>query len=535
MIQRVAEVLTVLSLAALAVHQTSASARRIDPVVSHRYVTDLSEVVALEAQLVADVVEARSGVSGNYDQLVAIQRSIDAAQSRAMNPPAFLSAPQRDALRAAVAGLRASQEAASEHLERFKSENAVLRNSVLFLPTAARALEASGDAPRRGSFEATAADLVRDVLLLHAFGDTSIRARAARRLEDMPADLPAGAPGAEDRVLVLRHSRVVLAQLPVVDALVREIKDARLGAAAESVASLYQRERQVAAQLGERDMHVAFALVLFAVLSGAASLLLRARRAAKELGRTTGQLRETVELLQVEKDKQKELSDLKNRFVSMTSHQFRTPLGTILSSSEMLEAYDARWPAEKKAVHFGRIKTCVLDMMRMLDAILLIGTNEAGLLAFNPAKLDLSRFCSEVVEAAIRGCPEHELSFDGPSGKEEVLADETLLRHVAENLLSNAIKYSPPGAKVEFAVKRDGADIVFGVRDRGIGIPEADQARLFETFHRGSNVGSAKGSGLGLAIVKRAVVLHGGTIQLRSAVGEGTEFTVRIPCPRAAA
>jgi signal transduction histidine kinase len=534
MIQRIAEVLTVLALAGLGAHQIRASERRIDPVTSHRYVSSLSDIVALEAQLLSEVLEARSGSAGNYDRLVALQQSLDRVQRSAGAVPGFLSPAQRAALESAVDDLRASQTKVNDRVERFKSKNAVLRNSLLFLPAAARGLDAVNGAAEGGEFEAAANALVRDVLLLHAFGDPSIRDRAARRLEHMPAPKEATGQDDQGRALVLRHAEVVLTQLPVVDALVREIKEARMVQRAENLAALYQRERQVASQLGERDMRVAFALVLLAVLSGAASLLLRSRRATLELRRTTGQLRETVVLLQVEQAKQQELSELKNRFVSMTSHQFRTPLGTILSSSEMLEAYEDRWPAEKKASHFARIKTCVLDMMRMLDAVLLIGTNDAGRLAFNPARLDLSRFCAEVVEAASRSCPDHEVAFEAPELQEDIVADETLLRHVAENLLSNAIKYSPRGGKVEFVVRRDGADIVFDVRDRGIGIPEADQPRLFETFHRGSNVGNAKGSGLGLSIVKRAVLLHGGTIQLRSAVGEGTEFTVRIPCPRAA-
>jgi len=529
MLRRVLEAVAVLALVGLAVHQVTASGRRIDPVKSHRYVTSISDLVALEAQLVSEVLEARSGASGNYDRLVTLQRSIGRVQKNDLVVPGFLSAAQRATLEAETAELVRAQKYVDERVERFKTENAVLRNSLLFLPMAARALEAMSVAAERSTFVDSAGALVRDVLLLQTFDDPSIRARAALRLEAMPAR-----EGDEDLALVLRHSRVVLTQIPIVDTLVHDIKSARMVHRAETLSRLYQRERQAASQVGERDMRAAFALVLLAVTSGAASLLLRSRHATLELRRIAGQLGETVALLQVEQAKQQELSELKNRFVSMTSHQFRTPLGTILSSSEMLEAYEARWPAEKKASHFARIKTCVLDMMRMLDAVLLIGTNEAGRLAFNPARLDLRRFCAEVVEAAARSCPDHELAFEPPTANEDIVADETLLRHVTENLLSNAIKYSPRGGKVEFAVRRDGEDIVFQVRDHGIGIPEADQPRLFETFHRGSNVGNAKGSGLGLAIVKRAVLLHGGTIRLRSVVGEGTEFSVRIPCPRAA-
>jgi signal transduction histidine kinase len=106
---------------------------------------------------------------------------------------------------------------------------------------------------------------------------------------------------------------------------------------------------------------------------------------------------------------------------------------------------------------------------------------------------------------------------------------------LVENLLSNAVKYSPAGSHVHFKVWGDGPDMVFEVRDEGIGIPLADQERLFETFQRGSNVGAAAGNGLGLSIVKRAVDLHGGRLEVESKVGVGTRFTVRLPCARSAA
>ena len=109
------------------------------------------------------------------------------------------------------------------------------------------------------------------------------------------------------------------------------------------------------------------------------------------------------------------------------------------------------------------------------------------------------------------------------------MADESLLRHIFSNLLANAVKYSAEGSEVEFTVKRDGAHAVFTVQDRGIGIPEADHPRLFEAFHRGSNVGQISGTGLGLMIVKRCVDLHRGEISFVSKEGQGTTFTVRLP------
>jgi signal transduction histidine kinase len=199
----------------------------------------------------------------------------------------------------------------------------------------------------------------------------------------------------------------------------------------------------------------------------------------------------------------------------------------------MLEAYAERWPAEKKADHFGRIRSAALGMTRMLDAILMIGRSDAGLLKFNPGPLELDRFCNEVVDAVGDATGQRKrVIYRGPEQPERVLADETLLRHVLENLLGNALKYSQGDSAVEFEARREDGELRFEVRDRGIGISEEDQKHLFESFHRGKNVGGIKGTGLGLAIVRGAAELHGGSVAVHSQLGVGTQFTVRVPCGR---
>ena len=243
-----------------------------------------------------------------------------------------------------------------------------------------------------------------------------------------------------------------------------------------------------------------------------------------------------MQSLRIEQEKQKELSELKSRFVAMASHEFRTPLSVIVSSSELLEAYAERWPAAKRQQHFLRIRQAALGMTRMLDAILRIGRHDAGLLKFEPEPLELGRFCGEVLEAigAASGQAQR-MIYRGPAGEEPVVADPALLRHVLENLLSNALKYSPHDTDVELSVARENGELRFDVRDRGIGISREDQRHLFETFHRGKNVGEISGTGLGLAIVQGAVALHGGSVSVLSELNVGTQFTVRIPCARSGA
>lgn len=231
--------------------------------------------------------------------------------------------------------------------------------------------------------------------------------------------------------------------------------------------------------------------------------------------------------------RERELSQLKSRFVSMTSHEFRTPLAGILSSTELLRHYGDRLPAEEKTELFEQIESSVERMARMLDNILLIGRADAQGLQFRPAPMTLPPLCHELVEEVERSRIGDGIAprvvLDCQVDEVEYLLDAALLRHILVNLLSNACKYSPAGGEVRFEVSLDRQSLRFVVADQGIGIPLADQPRLFESFHRASNVGNISGTGLGLAIVKQSVELHGGRITLDSAPGSGSRFTVDIP------
>ncbi len=228
-------------------------------------------------------------------------------------------------------------------------------------------------------------------------------------------------------------------------------------------------------------------------------------------------------------EKERELNELKSRFVAMTSHEFRTPLATILSSAELLENYGARLPAEDQKDLFLSVRTAVDRMTKMLDNVLIIGRAEAQMLEFKPAPTDLSAFCEGLAEEMrLSAGAAHQLDYSYEGARHPVNVDEKLLRHVLANLISNAIKYSPQGGPVEFRVRLNNGEATFEVADRGIGIPAEDQPRLFETFHRARNVGNISGTGLGLAIVRKSLELHGGAIRFESTPGRGTRFHVAI-------
>jgi signal transduction histidine kinase len=226
----------------------------------------------------------------------------------------------------------------------------------------------------------------------------------------------------------------------------------------------------------------------------------------------------------------KELSEMKSKFVSTASHEFRTPLATMLSSAELLEHYsDNLDPLEKRNL-LQTIQNGAKRMSEMIDGVLALGRAESGVLKLNPSRMNLRELCNKVVsEFRIAQGKQHVISLVDRFDRADVDMDEQLLRHILNNLLSNAVKYSPPGSEVTFSLTRRDEQAVLEIQDRGIGIPAQDQPRLFESFHRASNVENRPGTGLGLAIVKKSVELHGGEISVDSAVGRGTRFTVVLP------
>ena len=235
---------------------------------------------------------------------------------------------------------------------------------------------------------------------------------------------------------------------------------------------------------------------------------------------------------------EKELSSLKTRFITTASHEFRTPLGIISSSTGLLEDYDHKLDRPKKLKHWQRIQSAVKHMTTLLEDILLIYQTDAGKLECKRSSFDLIAFCHELVEE-LEISSKAESRFDLTINHIDptislaegftVCMDSKLLRQILTNLLSNAIKYTIGDAQVQFDITFDLNNVIFKIADRGIGISAEDRVRLFDSFHRGNNVNNIPGTGLGLSIVKRCVDLHDGTIDLTSEVDVGTTFIVNLP------
>lgn len=224
-----------------------------------------------------------------------------------------------------------------------------------------------------------------------------------------------------------------------------------------------------------------------------------------------------------------ELNQLKSRFISMASHEFRNPLNMISGSASLLERSETAL-SERQVQLFGFIRAAVKKMVALLDDVLVVTRGELVEQQLSVALLDLAALCQQLVqEIQLADGNYHTIELVCSGDLQPCYVDEKLLRHILSNLLTNATKYSPPGSAISFELRCADETAVFCIRDQGMGIPAVDQTRLFEPFHRASNVKDIAGTGLGLTIVKQAVERHQGTITVTSTVNVGTTFTVQIP------
>lgn len=249
----------------------------------------------------------------------------------------------------------------------------------------------------------------------------------------------------------------------------------------------------------------------------------------EKVGFQQKQLQNEVEQWQTAFEHERDQRLLKSKLVAMFSHDFRNPLSTILYSINIVREFGDRIDEQRRLKYLNRAEASVGQLVQMLDDMLIVSQMEAGKLKLIPERVNISEFLQSIVDEfqAVHAetCT---LSFKSQF-TDQIMADPSLLRQIASNLISNAIKYSRQIGEVQVSLKRDGNCVELSVRDHGIGIPEADQSRLFSVFQRASNTSGISGTGLGLAIVKQAVDLHGGTVLLESAVGAGTTVTVKIP------
>ena len=221
---------------------------------------------------------------------------------------------------------------------------------------------------------------------------------------------------------------------------------------------------------------------------------------------------------------------MKSRFVSIASHEFRTPLSAILSSTSLVEHYTSAEQEEKSKKHVDRIKSSVRNLTSILDDFLSLEKLEQGKVEAHNSRFNLKEFIEDGVEE-MEGMSKrkHQKVNFNYEGEQEVYQDKKILRNVLLNLLSNAVKYSPEGKEIHVSTIVNNGKVSVSVRDEGIGIPAEAQKSLFDKFFRAKNATNIQGTGLGLNIVKRYVELIDGHISFVSTENVGTTFTVEFP------
>jgi signal transduction histidine kinase len=228
-------------------------------------------------------------------------------------------------------------------------------------------------------------------------------------------------------------------------------------------------------------------------------------------------------------DKERQLNEIKSRFVSMASHEFRTPLSSVLSSASLIGKYTTTEQQPNRDKHVNRIKESVKHLNDLLEDFLSLGKLDEGKIGAQRGTFQLSEAIHDTIDEVrgmIRNGQDIQYRHQGP---ETVYSDKKLLKNILINLISNALKFSSETATVEVASDVKDGTASISVRDKGIGISEEDQEHLFSSFFRGKNALNIQGTGLGLHIVKRYTELIGGNIHLKSQLGEGTTVTITIP------
>jgi PAS domain S-box-containing protein len=259
-------------------------------------------------------------------------------------------------------------------------------------------------------------------------------------------------------------------------------------------------------------------------------IIFKLREKNEQLQAEINQRKRLADELRLALEKEREINELKSRIVATVSHEYRTPLTTILTSAELLERYDSRFTPEKKRSHFQRIQSSVQYLVKLVEDMLLVNQAETGNLEFKPAPLNLESLICELLDKfQLSDTSQPAVNLGMTGNLENIVLDKKLVKLILNNLLSNAIKFSPKTSEIQLEITQESQQVVFCLIDGGMGILADEQAQIFKPFFRGSNIGVIPGVGLGLVIVKECVELHQGEIRVESEVNRGTTFTITLP------
>lgn len=250
----------------------------------------------------------------------------------------------------------------------------------------------------------------------------------------------------------------------------------------------------------------------------------------KELNEEVIQRKNTEDKLLISLEKEKELNELKSKFITLVSHEFKTPMTAISMSTQILEEYGEKYSKAEREKHYHRIKEAIKSLNNLMEGALSMSRSEATNIPFHPTLTNIKDFSEKLITNFRSIYPDNKFTLVFPESEMKLFnLDSNLMYHVLENLLSNSIKYSPEKGVITLEVVFNEQKVEFIVKDNGMGIPKEDHDKIFHTFYRGKNVGNISGTGLGLNVVKNLVDLHGGSVFFKSSQTEGTQFHVIIP------
>jgi PAS domain S-box-containing protein len=246
------------------------------------------------------------------------------------------------------------------------------------------------------------------------------------------------------------------------------------------------------------------------------------KEALQKLERSQKEIQEALQ-------KEKQLNELKSRFMSIASHEFRTPLSTVLSSASLLSKYTLTDDQAKRERHIEKIKSSVRNLNGLLEDFLSLGKLEEGKITIQSEEFDIEEFMFSVVEEMTTLLKTNQHLSVNHKGFSKAVSDKRLIKNILINLITNAIKFSDEGTPIQVDVSVEEKSISFKVKDQGIGIPKDEFEHLFSSFYRARNATNIQGTGLGLHIVKRYLELLKGEIQVETEVGNGSTFTIHLP------
>ncbi|HTV17632.1 MAG TPA: DAHL domain-containing protein [Polyangiaceae bacterium] len=526
---RSALIATMLAAVALAV---VSSLHRIDHGAEASYRRDLRRLEALDAQLDREVLRSRSGLVMHYDSLTQAYRELRELEASLAEPPAALGFDPRRAMRTSLDRIGVLLDDVEVLLDNFKAENAVLRNSRRYFPVLLNDLHGKVAANARA--EALSRPLSAVLAALAYFDVAPAKeavARLAAGLDDL--DRVAGAAAAlglaNDVALVTNHGRTIAQRWPVVDQLVAKLLDVPLAGEIGLVNASYEASYRAALYSGQLRLVLFAALGALAIVLGLAELYAKRQSGGRASDATDGTTAE-----ERERERERRAQQLDASFVTAASRELRAPIAAIRSSNQLLSSFAEGWDSARRGAHFERIDAAARQLGRVLDEVQLIRGAELGALAAAPSATNLEELCAGVLaERSRASTPARSIHFSY-QGERHVELDRRLFVHALDNVIENALKYSEAASPVglHVAVHPQGVHCI--VEDAGIGIDGDDLPRLFDSFHRGRNVGAIAGSGLGLAAARCAVKLCGGTIEVTTRRGSGTQVAIWLPLDRAA-